>query len=151
MTAPFWSSLLLDVLGFAMAGSRKDGTEDVVRQRCVSFTFELQLIIAYVALTDALVILPYGLLVVNCIPIANAILFVCIMLTVIYSKDNTAAISILDYLEAALENQAYRSKCCEICNDSYQGLLNNGILFIIMVGILVFMRDLLLFLQPAIR
>ena len=34
MTVPFWSALLLAMLGLTIAGPQKNGTGDVIRQKC---------------------------------------------------------------------------------------------------------------------
>lgn len=148
ISALFWGCFVIALLGLALAGPQRDGTEDIVRQQCLSAAFEIVFLMIAISGIEAILSVPYGFRIICCMLIA-ALILAFIMISRIDPKDVAMGSPLWDALDAALEIQDYRSHCHEMCSGAFQQLANNGFLFVIGAAVVLFVRELILLLYPA--
>lgn len=77
--ALFWGCLVIVLLALALAGSQRDGTEDIVRKQCLSAAFEIVFSMIIIFGIEAILSVPYGFRIICCMLIA-ALIIACIMI-----------------------------------------------------------------------
>lgn len=147
--ALFWGCFVIALLALALAGPQRDGTEDIVRQQCLSATFEIVFLMIAISGVEAVLSIPYGFCIICCMLIA-ALVFACIIISRIDSKDAAMGSPLLKALDAALDIQDYRSHCHEMCNDVFQKLTDDGFLFVVSASVVLIVRELIILLYSGI-